>query len=225
MSMRPANPGLTPLGQFDVLDTELANITGGEVVYFSRGPRTNTATEQAAADARDGYLYDDILPFNNRPVIMRASDGYQQPLYLADDGTSGYGTHFGSTIGVPAGLSTTGTNLGPHSGAASGKITLWNKPGLYSVSMSSLAADFVATLSPSGMDPGLALGLENTGSGRMGHIGCANVFTTPPTGVARAVEFESTGSLVTTPERLVGAAEQWPNLLLYFHAGRDDRTL
>lgn len=223
MSMKPLNPGLYPLGQYDLLDTELANITGGEVVTYTRASRTNSATEQAAADALDGYLYDDILPFTNRPAVVRASAVTERPLFLADDGLAGYGNHFGETIGTPAGLSTTGTNLGPHSAAASGKVTLWDKPGLYSVSVTSLASDFVATLSASGMDPGLALGFENSGSGLLCHTGCANALAA--SGVARAVEFESSGSLVTTPERLVGAAEQWPNLVIEFHAGHDDRTL
>jgi len=221
--MKPLQGGLYPLGQYDLLDTELASITGGEVVTFTRASRQNSATEKAAQDAVDGYLYDDISPFTNRPAVVRASTTAQRPLFLVDDGTTGYGTLFGETVGAPAGLSVSGSNLGPHTAAASGKVTLWDKPGLYSVSVSSLASDFVSTLSASGMNPGLSVGFESGGSGKLAHNGCTSKLAA--SGVARAVEFESSGSLVTTPQRLVGAAEQWPNLVISFHAGLDDRTL
>lgn len=230
MALFPLQPGVQPLGQYDVLDTELSSILGGEVMTLTQVSRSNTATELAAFDAADGYLFDASAPIQNRPASVRASSASQFPLFLSDDGFAGYGTLFGSVIGTPAGLSTSGSNLGPSTAAASGKVTLWDKPGLYAVSTDAVASDFITSIAVgagAGLSPGRALGFTSTG--KLAHSSCSGAVSS--SGVAYFVEFESAptsnsmASLVTTPGRLVGATEIFNRVVLSFHAGYSLRTL
>jgi hypothetical protein len=217
MALYPLQPGQYPLGQFDVVDTELTAILGGEVMTFTTASRTNTLAETAAPDALDGYTFTDA---DLRPASTRASLAAELPLYLADDGTSpDYLTYFGSLTG-PLGLggSESGTVIGPHSASGSGKVTLWDKPGLFAISVSALAADFLTTLIPNNLTPGDVLGFGNgVDIGKLAHASCAN--SVAGTGVGHFVEFSSDPSLVTTPNRLVGAAESFTRLVLQWTAG------
>lgn len=224
MALFPLQPGMHPLGQIDVVDTELTSILGGEVMTLTTASRTNTATETASADALDGYTYADALL---RPASTRASTAAQFPLYLADDGNSpDYLTYFGSLTGaLGLGGSETGTVIGPHTASGSGKITLWDKPGLFAVTVSALAADFVSTIPVvAGLAPGLALGFGSGADiGKLCHDGCSNKVAA--TGVGRFVEFSADPSLVTTPNRLVGASENFTRLVIQWDAGMGVRTL
>lgn len=131
-------PGIEPLGQFDLEDGDSDLVKGGEVAVF----RTITYST-------DGYAADVI---NQGPGIhlklgQVATDGIVYG--LVDEGTSGgsgglgYGTMFGQLIGGTVGqgtgfgtLSTTGTVvIGPSTVRGSGKATLWTKPGLYGVTV------------------------------------------------------------------------------------------
>lgn len=224
MALYPLQPGMHPLGQFDVLDTDLNNVAGGEVMTLTTASRTNTASETAAADALDGYTYADALL---RPATTFATANTEYPLYLSDDGNSpDYLTYFGSLTG-PVGLggSETGTRLGPHTAAGSGKITLWDKPGLFAVTLSAAASDFVSTIPVvAGLTPGVALGFgSGADAGKLCHAACSNAVSA--SGVGRFVEFSAEPSLVTTPARLVGADENFTRLVLQWDAGLGVRTL
>jgi hypothetical protein len=225
MALFALQPGLLPLGQFDVLDTDLASVTGGEVMALTSASTSLSTTEKAAADALDGYLYDASGTIANRPAsrLALAAD-INGMLALADDGLAGYGTMFGQTIGSPVGLAVTGTNLGPHSAAASGKVTLWEKPGLYEVTVTSLASDFVSTIGSVGLNPGATLGFN--ASSKLSHAACSGAVAS--SGVATFVEFSSSGSLVTTPAKLVGTTTLsvlYPRVVVAFHAGHGERAL
>lgn len=220
MALFPANPGLYPVS-YDLSDAvSLASITGGEVGTLTTRTRVNGATEKAAADVLDGYSY--ATP-GTRAAMTLATTAAQFPLFLLDEGTAGYGTMLGQVIGVPVGLSTTGTDAGPHSAAASGKATAWDKPGLYVVTVDSLATDFVSTLlaGTAGLVPGASLGFN--ASSKLAHGACSGAVAA--SGVAHFVEFESAPSLVTTPGHLVGAAQQFTRVKVQFHAGHGVRTL
>lgn len=112
--------GVQPLGEYDGYSGFLP--VGGEVgVLISTG--TNS----------DGYQ---IL------AVRAATTGDRGPFYLVDDGKTGYGVLFGNTVvrtdtGFVSG-SDTGTRLGPASYAGSGKYTLWDKPGVYAVTLDAL---------------------------------------------------------------------------------------
>jgi len=193
--------GNEPLGQFDVLDSYQSSILGGEIGTVYEASRTVTASEKAAYDVLDGYT--NTTDVTRAGVANRVNTNGQRPLWLLDEGTTGYGTLFGQVIGTPTGLSTSGTNLGPHTSAASGKVTCWNKPGLYAVSLDAVntASDGIV-LSNVSMDPGLALQPLNNGKlTPTGSSGAVNVT------VGHFVEFETSPFLVTTPPSLVGAAE------------------
>jgi len=214
MALYIYQPGIQPLGQFDCLDGYLDGtydtILGGEVGTVYGASRTNTADEKAAKDALDGYTNaTDVL----RVAVANSIEAYtQRPLWLLDDGTLGYGTLFGQVIGTPAGLLTTGTNLGPHTAAASGKITCWDKPGLYAISVDavSTAADGIV-LTNAACDPGTAI--RPLANGTLGLTSTAGVLAVT---VGRFLEFETSPFLVTTPPSLVGATEAAVRVVLSF---------
>lgn len=210
-------PGIQPLGDFDCLDTDQSSVLGGEVMVLDEASRTVSTTEKAAYDVYDGYIADAVsegTPTATR-VVARIADEASETydvFYLSDDGTTHYGVMFGSVIGGPVGLATTGTNLGPHTTTGSGKVTLWDKPGLYGVSLDALSDDVVPTTSGNLYDtplPGTVLYRE-TLTGKL----CRASGTSDK--IAAFVELTSNGSLVTTPAKLVGAAEVFDRIKIQF---------
>lgn len=240
MSLKLLQPGTEPLGQFDCLDAELTAFKGGEVCSFGSTVTegqpgvTQAGLDQAAYDVFDGYV--NVSGVFRRPVVSKnwnASPAgnytYPQtasrPFFLSDDGILGYGTLFGTVVGGTVGQVAYGPNsvvapvnlLGPHTATGSGKMTLWDKPGLYAVSL-----DAVDTTSATGLVPtntaNLTVGTPLTftpGSFASGGglltpnvSGNPNVLTgstsTSPV-VATFIEFNTNQSLVTTPNYLVAA--------------------
>jgi hypothetical protein len=122
-------PGIEPLGQFDIDDEDVALVRGGEVAVFEA---LDVATDAYAADSFQ------VGPQLQLTLDRVANDG--EVYGLVDEGTSpGYGTLFGSVIGATVGQGTgfgaqSGTGfvvVGPATMRGSGKATLWTKPGLY----------------------------------------------------------------------------------------------
>lgn len=216
MALFILTPGIQPLGDFDLLDTDQASVLGGEVMTLDEAARANSSTEKAAADVFDGYIADAVsagTPTATR-VVARIADETSETynlFYLADEGTAFYGVTFGSVIGGPVGLTTTGTNLGPHTATGSGKVTLWDKAGLYAVSLTAIAADVVPTASGNLYDtplPGELL--YRSTAGRLTRA------TGTSDKIAQFVELTSNGSLVTTPARLVGASEVFDRIKIQY---------
>lgn len=215
MALFLLQPGLQPLGQFDYLDTDLANVLGGDLSVWSEASRTNTTTEKAAQDVLDGYVADLIDAGDStasRPVLQLGdgSDGVVAH-YLNDDGQANYGTLFGSLIGNPVGLTVTGTALGPHTAEASGKVTVYDKVGLYAVSTAALDSDVFPTTG----------NLNDTPlPGEVLYRGSATAQLTrvAATGQQAAlfIEMRGNGSLVNTPGSLVGAAEAFDRAVIQF---------
>lgn len=222
MALKPLQAGVQPLGQFDGLDSEVTTLKGGEVVGFATA-EAYPGTDKGASDVFDGYSGESNL----RTVVTKTLASSMRPLFLADEGTSGYGTLFGQVVGATVGqVSTGGTALGPHTATGSGKVTLWDKAGLYAVSL-----DAVDTTAFTGLVPGnlsLSAGdpLYATTAGLL----------TPDTNsqfenyvVARFVEFQASGSLVTTPKSLVAAlnsptggsapSAQFTDVVIHFNPG------
>jgi hypothetical protein len=202
MALELVQPGIQPLGQFDGKDDIYLTVKGGEVATIIATPIT-PAVDKGAADADDGYV------MNTRPVVTTVLAQGSRPLFLVDDGIYGYGTMFGSVIGGIAGQiayglgQPAGTQLGPHTAAGSGKLTLWDKPGTYAVTLD--AVDTTASTGLLPTNPTLTIGdaLYATAVGLL----------TPNDGVAFEaaqvgyfLNFEpwKGGSLVTTPVTLVG---------------------
>jgi hypothetical protein len=215
MALYVLQPGLQPLGQYDFLDADLTSVLGGELGVWGEASRTNTAAEKAAADALDGYVADQVDAGDGtatRPVLQLGDSGSTAAAahYLLDDGSANYGTLYGELVGNPVGLATTGTALGPHSAQGSGKVTAWDKPGLYAVSTDALAADVLggANLNDTPL-PGELL-YRAAATGRLTRTVSANLKA------ATFVELASDGSLVTTPGRLVGASEAFDRVVVQF---------
>lgn len=204
MALKLKQPGIQPSGQFDGADAIVTTVKGGEVGVIKG---VSTTADLAAYDASGADGYVGALP-GTRPVVTTDLDSGDRPLGLIDDGTLGYGTLFGSVLGATVGQEsfgpgTTGTFLGPHTAAASGKLTFWMKPGTYAVTLD--ATDPNASTGLQVTHPTLAIGdaLYATAAGLL----------TPTSGSAfeavvlgRFLNFETNGSLVTTPISLASAA-------------------
>ena len=200
MALRLIQSGSQPLGQFDGLDADITGFLGGEVCSFTGVTiKSSGGTDLAASDVEDGYSG---TTTKLRPVVTKTLVSGMRPLFLADDGTTGYGTLFGRVVGGTVGQSTNGTVLGPHSATGSGKITLWSAPGTYAVTLDAVDVTAVTGLIPSNSAMSVGDPLYATSAGKL----------TPNSGaafeavvVARFIEFQTNGSLVTTPNYLVSA--------------------
>lgn len=198
MALKLIQSGNQPLGQFDGLDTEVLTLKGGEVVTFTSV--AVAGTDKAAADAFDGYS--NPAGTQKRAAVTKTLTSGKRPLMLADDGIAGYGTLFGSVVGGTVGQLTTGTALGPHTSTGSGKVTCWEKPGVYAVSLDACDTNATTGLQPTNttLDTGAALYATSAG------------LLTPNSGASfetvvlgRFIDFDTNGSLVTTPNKLVAA--------------------
>lgn len=202
MALLPVNTLGNPLGQYDGLDSQVLNLKGGEVVTFTSVVNSGAAADKAAKDSFDGYA----LPSNvqKRPVVTNTLTSTSRPLMLADDGTTGYGTLFGTVVGGTVGqVATGGANLGPHTATASGKVTCWYQAGVYKVTLD--ACDTAATgLVPTNTNLDAGTALVYTSAGLLTPSGSVSAVGGAPT-VGRFIEFETNGSLVNTPNKLVAA--------------------
>src|SRR5574338_578796 len=195
MALKLLQPGTQPLGQFDGLDSEVLTLKGGEIVTLVKS--LFSANDKAASDSFDGY----VGPTSGagRPVVTRNVAPSARPLMLSDDGITGYGTLFGSVVGGTIGQNTTGTVLGPHTATGSGKVTCWDKPGLYAVSLDACdtAADgLVPTNTTLTVGSTLTFVPASTSGGQLTPVGSTAAAGNTVV-VARLVDFETNGSLVT----------------------------
>lgn len=205
MALKILQPGIQPLGQFDGLDAQTSTVKGGEVGCFTY--LSISGTDKHAKDVDDGYVSPTAL---TRPAVTVTLSSGARPLFLVDDGTVGYGTLFGVLIGGSVGQTSYGLTstipsaaiLGPHTAAGSGKLTVWDKPGLYAVTLDAVDSTATTGLAPTNTTLAGGAALYATSAGLL----------TPNVGsaweaiiVARFLEFSGTGSLVTTPVDLVSA--------------------
>jgi hypothetical protein len=213
MALKLVQSGREPLGQFDCLDADLPNVKGGEVMIFDNVVAPNPpGTDLAASDSFDGYVNPSGTQKRTVARLMTSAlDGYG-PSMLSDDGIKGYGTLFGTVVGATVGQKSYGPSstvaasdlLGPHSAKASGKVTLWDKPGMYAVSLDACDPAVGTGLQPTNqtLGAGAKLYVMNDGTGRLTPPNSAGKLTHV---VGRFIEFETNGSLVTTPNKLVAA--------------------
>ena len=198
------NEGFQPLGQFDGYDSNYLSVKGGEVMTWVAIPLTQS--DLAAADVvNDGYTGNPAT----RPAVTFASASTSAPLFLSDDGTSHYGTLFGAVVGGVTGKQSNGPNsytgavLGPHTATGSGKITIWDKPGVYGVTLDACDSSSVG-LVPTNSACTVGTKLSFTSAGLLTPAAGANAVSSSVV-VGRLIEFETNGSLVTTPQNLVAA--------------------
>jgi hypothetical protein len=204
MALRLQQPGVQPLGQFDGLDAQTLTVKGGEVATLVGVAVTGSDKAAKDADGSDGYV--GVPPSHYRPAVTTTLTSGNRPLFLVDDGTTYYGTLLGQVVGGTAGqVVTGGAQLGPHTATGSGKLTLWDKPGLYAVTLDAVDTDAASGLVPT--NSGLSVGdpLYATTAGLLTPDDTAAFEQGPALIVARFVEFTTDQSLVTTPAHLVSA--------------------
>ncbi len=200
MALRIFNNTGNPVGQFDGYDTEVTTFKGGEVCTLVGVAIGN---DKSAADVEfdgDGYV---LAPSQvKRPVVTKVIGNLSSPLFLADDGISKYGTLFGSVVGGTVGqVVTGGAVLGPHTATGSGKITLWNNPGVYGVTLDAVDTSTGGNgLIPSNTTLTVGTQLFSTTAGLLTKDGTLSNIK-----VGRLIEFMTDNSLVTTPNNLVAA--------------------
>lgn len=210
MALVLLNPGENPLGQFDALDSIVSTVKGGEVLTF--GTVTLASGDKSAADSADGYQAGGLT----RVVLTNAVTASSKPLFLCDDGLLNYGTLFGSVVGGTVGQQVNGPNtytgavLGPATALGSGKLTAWDKPGLYGVTLDACDTTVATGLQPTntaGLTAGSPLystvAASVTATRLLGQLSPTQSNSDPLCGYF--AEFRSKGSLVTTPNRLVSA--------------------
>lgn len=200
MSLKVLQPGKYPLGQFDGLDSELLTFVGGEVVTLTSVDVPSA--DLAAADSFDGYQNP-----GKRTVVTKTLTATSGPLFLADEGygstvsgdNTGYGTLLGSVVGGTVGQSLSGAHLGPSTATGSGKITLHGKPGLYAVSLDACDTDATTGLQPTNATLKAGDELTYMADGKLTPLASGSGVGTKVVG--RFVEFEGTGSLVTSGQK------------------------
>ena len=207
MALKLLNPGLRPLGQFDLDDADQGLLLGGENVQLVANP---AILEGYAADV--GLMADGTPPLV--PGFARGIRGTAgvASLFcgLADEGGAEYGTQFGSLIGQNAGRSTQFGTLngavvvGPTTDQASGKVTVWAQSGLYGVT-----DDVSTALNPlSGAVTNGRISAAAAGGAEAGRLSAAAAGAIDETHVALYVSEVNDTSLVSTTATAVGAAAQ-----------------
>jgi hypothetical protein len=204
MALELVQPGIQPLGQFDGHDDYYLTVKGGEVGTIVG---VALAADSGSADVDDGYAVGGA----QRPVITSALTSGDRPLGLIDDGLWGYGTLFGSVIGGIAGQVSYGLGqvpaqqLGPHTATASGKLTFWDKPGTYAVTLDAVDTNVTSGLHPQNPTLGIGDALYATAAGLL-TPNSGSAFEAVEVGYFLNFEPWKGGSLVTTPVNLVSAA-------------------
>jgi len=209
MALKPLNPKHEPYGVFDALDADVTAFKGGEVVQFTYV--SATGSDKGAKDVFDGYVSNSA---KNRPVVTKTLVADAYPLFLADEGVSGYGTLFGVAVGGTAGQQVSGSALGVHTAYASGKVTLWDGPGLYAVTLD--AVDTTASTGLTKTNASLA-GNDKLYATSAGLLTPTVGSAVDSTVVGRFIEFTTNGSLVTTPSDLVTGATEFTQAVIRFH--------
>jgi len=130
MALKLLNPGLRPLGQFDLEDDTMGTLEGGEHVGLDA---TAVGAEGYAADVSSGGPFVGAdLAGNRASVKFDVGSRVAGELSgLADEGTTGYGTLFGRTIGASAGRTTVVNGavvVGPRERLRQGNrlVTVWS---------------------------------------------------------------------------------------------------
>lgn len=213
MALVLLNPGVNPLGQFDGYTGETLNFNGGEICTWAAMPWPAAGAQDVDSD---GYIPSSTLGKMVPGVSRALLSSTTKPFFLSDEGTKHYGTLFGAVVGGSVGQQVNGPNtytgavLGPHTATGSGKVTIWDKPGLYGVTLDAVdaSADGLVPNSTTALTVGSTLTFTGSsysgGAGCLTPVGSSHQVSGAPV-VGRLASFETNGSLVTTPQTLVAA--------------------
>lgn len=196
MALKPINTVHQPYGQFDGQDSILTSLKGGEVVGFTY---ISSTTEKKANDVLDGYVSNTKKQY---PAVTNALVSGMRPLFLAHEGTNGYGQILGKLVGSYLGQDSVGVDLGYHSTAGSGKVALYDGPGLYTVTLDAVDLDESTGLQPTNTTISGNAALYATDAGLL-TPNVAEAFESVVVG--RFIEFTTNRAMVTTPLSMVSA--------------------
>jgi len=204
MALKLLQPGLQPAGQFDLKDN--TTLHGGEYVELT------TSSDYAASDVSA------VGPATYMQPGIRSLAASVKFGGLADEGTAGYGTSFGTVIGATAGQGTGfGTAaaigvvvVGPVTTTGSGKVTVWHSPGLYGVSGAPATAAGTAPLS------GLSVNAIVEAEASTGYLGGAGAGAGSTVGVTVGAVKDT--SLVSTTSTAAGGSAETEFYAIYMTA-------
>ena len=212
MALKLLNPGLRPLGMFDLEDDSAGLIDGGEYVALNS---TGIGAEGYAADvAQVGPFVGADLAGNKASVKFDVGVRANGVLGgLADEGIAGYGTLFGEQIGGNAGRATSingAVVIGPATHRGSGKVTVWTQSGLYAVNGQAATDAALGTplasmtaVNTAVFADGLGL-LRSTGTGVqmgifVGHMADSSLVSTTNSATGEAVAIEASALYLLEP--------------------------
>lgn len=223
MALRTIYTNRLPVGTFDIIDTDAANVKGGEVMTLTTADNNATASEAGAVDVldeADGYL---VTSSSTRPAATFATTASQFPLYLSDDGKDKYGPMLGGVVGGATGLNVVASSaIGPSTIEGSGKVTLHQEAGQYAVTIDACATDFQSSLGTRTLTPGQVIGFVSS-QGRLAHNRCANLVAN--SGVANFISTADDGGLVATKPFMFGGSRTVDRVNIYWNAGLGVRTI
>lgn len=197
MALKLLNPGLRPLGMFDLDDTNASSIEGGEYVALDA---TGIGAEGYAADVGNVGPFVGAATLDGNAASVKfdlATSADNAMCGLADEGVDEYGTLFGSLIGANAGRATLQSGavvIGPNTNLASGKVTVWAQPGLYGVSgaAAALAVSGLALQTTVNTPMGATTGLHDDGATAaslfVGHMADRSLVSTTNLAAGEAAE-------------------------------------
>ena len=155
MALILLQPGIQPLGQFDLDDDDATACVGGQVGVLAAlelPPGDGYAADVGDVGPRLQVQLDSVANTSDGALGLTVDSAGMWG--LVDEGSTGYGTLFGTVIGGTAGQGTGfGTRstsgvvvVGPDSNMASGKCTLWSQAGLYGVTADGFEAGTAAAV-------------------------------------------------------------------------------
>jgi hypothetical protein len=128
--------------------TGIAQASG--VVWTLKQTTVNTTYDVSAMDAMSNVWVNQLSAgiqtgwAGKRVYVTKAAvqNGITTPVYLVDNGTTNYGTQFGTWIGGIAGQNNVEVAVGPSTDQASGKLALY-RAGDFGITLDSVASDLI----------------------------------------------------------------------------------
>ena len=213
MALVLLNPGLRPMGQFDLNDGQTVN--GGEYAELTSEALT---TEGYAADVGTAYGSGIVANSQGLNFALGARTAVPDAATaavggLTDEGSDNYGTLFGSAISMfGTGFGTQSTRgvvtLGPKTDLASGKATIWHQSGLYGVTTDAVTAS-------TGTNP---IGTATATNARLYALAAGTLSADASAGVRVAIYLgaQRDRSLVSTTAAAAGETATTDHYVIYF---------
>jgi len=218
MALYLLQQNIQPVGVYDVLDSDVGIIKGGEIGVLDV-VASSRSTDHAADDAFNTFVADGISSGDTtkKRVVVRVADEPTEDrklFYLIDEGIDDYGTLFGKTD-TNVLRANAGVSIGPSTMSGSHKITLWDHPGRYGISLNNVHTDTGPNqqLEPGGDTPLPGELLYRHTDGKITRIASTG------DKIGAFVELTNNNSLVSSSSRIVSSADPVPDRLILHYFG------